>query len=272
MKKIITGLLIAFAVMTSAHAESYTNSTSIDVPEYNVYKRWNGWQHKYVTTTEGGTSNDVVGSSINVTGTSGTITDLNVTINGLNSKAFVDMTFVLVGPDNTSVVLSSNAGGANENPRIATPDVDLTFDDEASSQLPYSNSFNQSQNEYALLNSGSYQTSKYEMGSYYINEGQYSVLDPVADGFFGDPGNFAADNTLAAFDGIAANGNWQLLAFDNYSTDATSYNGWTLNFTTTSSSGGNSAVPEPAEWALIILACAGLTALKLHQRKAARAL
>ena len=262
MKNIFVGLLIAFAVITSAHAESYSNTTKIDVPEYNVYKNWHGWEYKV-----GGTKNDVVGSNINVTGSSGTITDLNVTINGINSKAFVDMVFVLVGPNNTSVVLSSNAGGANEKSWIPTPSVDLTFDDEANSQLPYSTSFNQSENEYPLLNNGSYQTSKYEMGSYYINKGQYSVLDPVADGFFGDPGNFATENTLAAFDGIAANGNWQLLAFDNYATDATFYNGWSLDITTNSSSGGNTAVPEPAEWALIILACAGIIALKLHQRR-----
>ncbi len=258
--KILATLLLAIAVITTAHAESYTfsNSTNIDVPEYNIKKTWHG------TVKEGGTKNDVVGSSINVSNTVGKISDLNVTINGLTSKAFIDMVFVLIGPNNTGVVLSSNAGGANENSQV--PTVDLTFDDEASSHIARSTSFYQAEGENKNLSTASYQTSAYSMDWFYQRTGQFSVLDPVGEGYFGDPGLFAQDNLLSAFDNISANGVWQLLAFDNYATDATSYSGWSLNF---SSSGGSTtgAVPEPAEWALIALAFIGIIGIKAYSNK-----
>ncbi len=255
MNKFLAILFLAFAVITTAHAESYTfsNTSEIDVPEYNHHGWW----------STGGTADDVVSSSIDISGTTGTITDLNVTLDGVTSKAFVDMVLVLVGPNDTAVVLAANAGGANENSYV--PTVDITFDDEADSQIAVSNSFNEAQNENKNLEEGSYQLSDYDIQPYYLRTGEYAVVDPIAEGFFGDPDNFADENLLSAFDDISANGTWTLLAFDNYATDATVIEGWTLSFETTGS-GSTGAVPEPAEWALMILAALGLTAVKFYRK------
>ena len=256
MKKYLLALFALFAVASAAHAQSYnfTDNTRIRVPEYNNY---NGWE-------VGGTARDVVGSSIDVSGVTGKISDLNVTLNNVTSKAFIDMVFVLVGPMNKAVVLASNAGGANENGYV--PTVDITFDDEANSKIDLSESFHESQTVNKNIAEGSYQLSAYDLQPFYNHKGYFSVLDPVAEGFFGDPGMFAGNTTLSAFDDLSANGTWQLLAFDNYSTDATSFGGWTLSFETTPSSADSGAVPEPAEWALLILASLGVALMAFYRK------
>ena len=144
------------------------------------------------------------------------------------------------------------------------PTVDITFDDEASSKIDLSESYYESNNQNKNIAEGSYQLSAYDIQPYYRKSGIFSVIDPVGAGFFGDPGMFAEDNALSAFDDLSANGTWRLLAFDNYATDATSFEGWTLNFETSSAESG--AVPEPAEWALIILAGIGVSLMALYRK------
>ena len=254
-KKILLLFIMAIALSTSyVHAESYTfNDSSITVvPEYY------GGNH-------GGTPNDVTRNSINVSKTTGKISDLNVTISTLYTQALYDMTFVLVGPNKTGVILSSFAGGDEFN--TFTRPLTLTFDDEADNQIRTSTSWYDVYTNPTY--SGSYQTSAYSLGNWYTSGGGvYASTDPIGEGYFGDT-TFTEDNLLSAFDDISANGVWSLLAYDNLGGDRTAFTGWSLSFSTSVDS--PSAVPEPAEWVLILLTICGLGLItRFHNKITAR--
>jgi hypothetical protein len=70
-------------------------------------------------------------SSINATGLSGEVFDVNATLHGFSHTFPADVAALLVGPSGRSSILMVNAGGGDP-----VTNLNLTFDDEAASQLP----------------------------------------------------------------------------------------------------------------------------------------
>jgi subtilisin-like proprotein convertase family protein len=64
--------------------------------------------------------------------TSGTITDVNVTIKGFTHTYPNDVDVKLVGPQGHQAILMDSAGGGTD-----VSGINITFDDEATSTLPY---------------------------------------------------------------------------------------------------------------------------------------
>ncbi len=95
--RIFALMILALLTISSAHAESYTftDSTSFTTVDYV-----SGSHNPAPVTTR----------TQSISGTTGVIPDLNVSLNGIYSGGLMDMTYVLVGPNNTGVVLTSNAG------------------------------------------------------------------------------------------------------------------------------------------------------------------
>ncbi|GAA0682052.1 hypothetical protein GCM10009104_03560 [Marinobacterium maritimum] len=147
-------------------------------------------------------------STLDISGLTGTLADINVTLNGLSHTWPQDMDILLVGPEGQQVILMSDAGGEGTN---AISDLTLTFDDEASSDLPPAGS---------ALSSGAYKPANL------IDNEDSSDLDS----FDGISGSFASQ--LAAFDGTDPNGTWTLYIADDVATDeGGSLTNWTLTLT-----------------------------------------
>jgi subtilisin-like proprotein convertase family protein len=173
-------------------------------------------------------------SIINVSGLIGTITDVNVIINGLNHTSPDNIDILLVGPNGEKIILMSDAGGPHD-----VTDMNITFDDSASSNLP---------NGSALI-SGSFKPTNHNG-----NGGpDDSFPAPAPAGTYG--------SLLSIFDGTAPNGDWRLFVFDDQgvSNDPGSgrmANGWSLDI--------NTAVAEPST---LVLFGAGLLGLAARTRK-----
>jgi Ca2+-binding RTX toxin-like protein len=82
-------------------------------------------------------------SSITVSGLTGTITDVNVILRGFTTNPdngnfhWAEDTDVMVSaPDNSTVVLMSDAGGDNDTSTGPVAGANLTMDDQAANQLP----------------------------------------------------------------------------------------------------------------------------------------
>lgn len=270
--RIFALMILALLTISSAHAESYTftDSTSFTTVDYV-----SGSHNPAPVTTR----------TQSISGTTGVISDLNVSLNGVYSGGLMDMTYVLVGPNNTGVVLTSNAGnfsGGISSYTLKYVNSTFTFDDEAARKIYYEES--SFMVWHRALPAGTYQTSAYLNAPdwwYYAEPGythalgwdwhgfdynpeDIAVRNTVEDGIF--PGvDFAETNLLSAFNDISANGEWKLLAYDNVGnvrpTVTRVSGGWTLDITTTPGSG---AVPEPAEWMLIGLCACGIIILKVR--------
>ncbi len=252
--KVLALLILTLFITLSAHAESYnfSDNTAFTTADY---------------VENSGTPAAVLSHSLNISGTTGQISDLNVTLSGIYSTALIDMTFVLVGPNNTGIVLASHAGGGSagwtHSPAILN-NVDLTFDDSASSEIGVSTGVYDALRKSVV--SGSYQTSAYlEVPQWHQQyTAQVALMNPAAAGIFGGV-DFAETNLLSAFNDISANGTWNLLAYDNLSYNQTTVNGWSLSITTSPVTA--EAVPEPAEWLLIGLCACGIIMLKYRPHK-----
>ncbi|MEO7198201.1 MAG: proprotein convertase P-domain-containing protein [Solirubrobacterales bacterium] len=141
-------------------------------------------------------------SNVAVAGQCGTVTDANVTIHNLTHAFPDDIDVLLVSPTGNTTLLMSDAGGA-----VDVTDATLTFDDAAAALLPDS----------TAITSGTYKPTDFNAGD------TFSTPAP--------PGPFVA--SLAAFNGTAPNGTWQLFVTDDSVTDAGSIaGGWTLTLAT----------------------------------------
>jgi Ca2+-binding RTX toxin-like protein len=131
----------------------------------------------------------------------GTISDVNVRLENLAHTYPDDIDAVLVGPNGQNVLLMSDTGGSND------VNVDLTFDDQAGTNLP----------DGGPLLSGTYKPTDF----------------PPAD-TFPTPGPSAPfGNNLSAFNGTSPNGDWRLFVFDDAAADVGSMaGGWSLSVTT----------------------------------------
>ncbi|MCY7345346.1 MAG: S8 family serine peptidase [Pyrinomonadaceae bacterium] len=150
-------------------------------------------------------------SNIAVTGMSGTITKVKATLNGISQTYPDDLDIILVAPNGARSVLMSDAGGSG-----VISGVNLTFDQSATSLLGDS----------AQISSGTYRPSNY-LGN--------SSLEPGGVDNFPAPGPGTANHPadLNVFNGITANGNWQLFAADDETGDVGGISGgWSLDITT----------------------------------------
>ncbi len=150
-------------------------------------------------------------SSINVSGLTGNVVDVNVNIIDLNHGFADDVGLLLVGPGGQSSLLMGDSGGSN-----SLTNVDLTFDDLATSGLPDS----------APIVSGTYLASLGTAGS---PEG---LALPTSFPGPAPAGPYSTD--LTSFAGAAANGQWNLYVLDDTSSDTGSINsGWSIDIITT---------------------------------------
>lgn len=129
------------------------------------------------------------------------IVDLNVSLN-LAHTSVGDLVIDLVGPDGTTVTLISNRGGSGDDMGTrngsGTPLTYTNFDDESSSPIA---------------------TASAPFSGTYRAESQRLV------------NNVAVAQSLADFDGKAANGIWRLVIRDTRPTDSGSIIDWNITFT-----------------------------------------
>ena len=256
-------ILLALLTLSSAHAESYKFTDTVEV-QANEY------------TGQPNPPTDLLSKTQNISGTTGVISDLNVTLY-FRTRSPLDMTFVLVGPNKKGVILTSNAGGSSLG-QLHGGDINnkhVTFDDEATAKIPYAAKIEDARK--INVRDGSYQLSVYSEVPSWFPANDFALRNPVKSGIF-DSVDFADSNTLSAFDDISANGSWELLIYDNGTNTTWPYydnkyhmlasgmilHDWSLNFTTTASTSG--AVPEPAEWMLMGVCACGIVILKLRSR------
>jgi PKD repeat protein len=143
-------------------------------------------------------------SQLAVSGISGTF-KVTATLKGFSHTAIGDIDMLLVGPGGQNVMLMSDVGSGSD-----FQNATVTFDDNATAQLPASGS--------SVLPSGTYQP----------------VNLPPGDFFQGLVGPFGA--TLGVFGGTDRNGIWKLYIWDDVTFFGGSItNGWCVNFTPVSS-------------------------------------
>ena len=159
----------------------------------------------------------------------GSISNVTVDLFGLSHTYPDDLFIVVQGPDGTSVVLMSDAGGNGD-----VNGIDLRFDDAAAAAVPGS----------GPLSAGSYRVSQY---------GDVETLPAPAPSV-----SFGTD--LSAFDGSDANGLWNLFVFDDAGRDVGRISGgWALNIDV-------AAVPLPASLPLLLAGIGAAAALRRRKR------
>ena len=173
-------------------------------------------------------------STINVSGVTGA-TSLTVTLTGLSHTFPNDIDILLVGPNGASVVLMSDAGGAND-----IVNITLTFQDGAP-LLP----------DDGQIVSGTFGPSNFE-----------GVVDPFTGSGIVPP----YGTTLAGLLAGNPNGLYRLFVVDDLAIDSGGIAG---GFSLTFEVPAVAAVPEPASMTLLGLGAAGLAAARLRRRKLA---
>jgi Ca2+-binding RTX toxin-like protein len=162
-------------------------------------------------------------SSINVSGFSGTVTDVNVTLLDFRTRAnsdgqhwAEDIDVLVSTPSNSNVVLMPDAGGDNVFSTGPVVDADLTFDDQAATQLPAE----------THISSGTYRP---------VNDDDTG--DVLRVDYWPTPASTPHSATLAAFNGINPNGTWNLWVVDDMPQAAGDFNGgWCVDIQTTGGS------------------------------------
>ena len=141
-------------------------------------------------------------STISVSGVTGAVTKVTVTLAGLGHTRPSDIDIVLVGPTGQTLMLMSDAGGAN-----TISGVTLNFDDTAPGSLPTTQ-----------IVSGTFKPTNYDTTS-------DSMSSPAPAGPYGQ--------TLSVFNNLDPNGTWQLYVDDDSSQRTGSMaQGWALAITT----------------------------------------
>jgi uncharacterized repeat protein (TIGR01451 family) len=139
-------------------------------------------------------------SPITVSGITGLVGKVTVTLSNFNHTFPQDLNFLLVGPTGTKSLLMSHAADS------PATNVDVTFDDSASSAIPASGG----------ITSGAWKPSVYPPSPTFTN--------PAPAGPY--------DSVLSVFNGPITNGDWLLFANDDSAGDFGHVDGgWALTFT-----------------------------------------
>ncbi len=198
------GLILALAgpaqgatfTRNAGTTQTFSNSASIPIDD----------GHCDVGTPEDsyqGTANPYP-STIDVSGMSGPITDVNVTLKNLSHRYLQDLRALLVSPDGKKVLFLHGAGDGE------VDDVTFKFDD--------------AWDDEALHTSGSVAPSFGDLGCPFIPQSA-SLPDPAPAGPY--------DETLGAFNGSEANGQWKLYMIDFFDDEVGVVDGgWSLEVTT----------------------------------------
>jgi len=147
-------------------------------------------------------------STQTIEGRTGVIDRVAVHIRGFTSSFPDDVDVLLVGPGGQNIVLMSDVGASTD-----VAGLDLTFSDLAAVSLP----------DAAPLTSGTYLPTNFGAGD------AFPAPAPVAS---------AATSLNATFLGTNPNGEWRLYVTDDSSGDFGSWDGWSLDITTTSTFSG----------------------------------
>ena len=150
-------------------------------------------------------------STVNISGVGGTILKLTVTLTNVSHTFPDDFDILLVSPSGRKVILMSDAGGG-----FAINNVNLTFDDSATSYLPDS----------GQITSGVYRPSNYLNSPVDATSTNDVFSAPAPSGPYG--------STLTDFVGENPNGNWQLYVMDDQSGNIGNIGGWSLSLVTVS--------------------------------------
>jgi streptogramin lyase/subtilisin-like proprotein convertase family protein len=148
-------------------------------------------------------------SAINVSGLQGTVTGVTVRLFGISHKFVEDIEALLVGPQGQSVKLVSDVAFVGSLGGSPTNGVSLTLTDAGPNQLPPTEP----------LVSGVYRPTD---------------LAPAGEVLPGPAPGPPYSSTLAAFNGTAPNGTWQLYVADDFGPDPGAiHRGWGLDVATT---------------------------------------
>jgi uncharacterized repeat protein (TIGR01451 family) len=159
----------------------YTNNTAIAIPDHGPASPYP--------------------STISVSGLTGLVGKVTVSLNGVTHGFPDDIDIILVSPTGQKVVLMSDTGGGH-----SITNVNLSFDDSASSGLPDS----------SQIDSGTYKPTDFEPGD--------NFPPPAPAG--------TVSTFLSAFNGLNPNGNWSLYVVDDATGDSGSISSWSLAITT----------------------------------------
>jgi subtilisin-like proprotein convertase family protein len=136
--------------------------------------------------------NSSIDGNVTLNNAAGLVTDVNVKFNDLGTAFGDDLDIELVGPTGAAVMLMSDTCGGDD-----FEDIDITFDDEASTFLPDSSP--------PVCAGGTFKPTNFGAG---------------------DPMPTAAPGTsLSVFDGTNPNGTWQLRMVDDVSADVSDMEG-----------------------------------------------
>jgi subtilisin-like proprotein convertase family protein len=130
----------------------------------------------------------------------GTVTDVNIRFMGTNHTFPDDLDIFIEGPTGATAILMSDAGGS-----VDMVGVDITFDDEAAGPIP----------DGTAITTGSYQGFNYVAGDI------WDAPAPVP----------AANSLLSVFDGVDANGTWNMWGDDDVGGDSGFMSDWCIDFT-----------------------------------------
>ena len=180
---------------------------------------------------------NVYPSSIVVSGLTGTVTDVNVTLldvsttgdNNSPPQHWVEDADVLVSaPNNSNVILMSDAGGNNDLTSGPVVDADLTFDDQAPNQLPA---------DTGPLVSGTYRPVD--------DDDDVGPQPGFEQDVWASPAPTPSNSTsLSTFNGIDPNGTWNLWLVDDQTQGAVRINGgWCVDILTTGGGGTTTTLP-----------------------------
>ena len=148
------------------------------------------------------TKSDPYPSAVTLSGLGTKVFDVDVTLKGLTHTYPDDLDVLLVGPGGQRTRLMSDVGEFDD-----VTDVDLTFDDEATDELPDED-----------ITTGSFKPTDVEEVDYPDN------FDPAPAP--------TADTSLSLFDGTDPNGTWRLYVMDDAGQDLGTLAGWSLDIET----------------------------------------
>ncbi len=169
-------------------------------------------------------------STITVSGLTGTITDVNVRLLGVTTRPdggglhwAEDLDVLLAAPDNSNVILMSDAGGNNSESSGPVSNVDLTFDQQAANLLPADS---------ALFTGTFRPVNDDDVDPQITPDDQWPAPAPVPSG----------STDLNTFNSLSPNGTWSVFAVDDYGQAAVDINGgWCIDITTTGGSSTSSS-------------------------------